>query len=131
MSKLFIQKNLNLTEQQINHLKESIKFSKEKLGIEGDLNVFLVSKDNDLGITTGGYDPNTKKIFSMGENRILSDVCKTIMHEMVHQRQHEMGKLVGDIPDIGGIIEDTANALAGRLVKMYVKEKDAREIYSI
>jgi hypothetical protein len=131
MSKLFIQNNLNLNEQQIGHLKEGIKFCKEKLNIQGDINVYLVSKNNNLGITTGGYDPNTKKIYSMAENRILNDILKTISHEAVHQRQDEMGKLVGDIPDIGGIIEDTANALAGRLVKMYVKEKNAREIYSI
>jgi hypothetical protein len=36
-----------------------------------------------------------------------------------------------NVPDIGGVIEDTANAIAGRLVKMYVKENDCKDIYSL
>jgi len=86
----------------------------------------------DLGsIDISGYNPSDKCVYVIYQGRQMADVLRTIAHELVHQKQDLQGKITGNIPDIGGIIEDTANAIAGRLVKMYVKEYDAREIYSL
>jgi hypothetical protein len=47
---------------------------------------------------------------------------RSIAHEMVHHKQFEDGRLDGpQPPDIGGEIEDEANAKAGQYIKMYSK----------
>jgi hypothetical protein len=47
---------------------------------------------------------------------------RSIAHEMVHHRQFEQGRLGVKPPDIGGEIEDEANAVAGQIIKLYAKE---------
>lgn len=53
---------------------------------------------------------------------MLVDVMRSIAHEMVHHRQFEQGKLSVRPPDIGGEIEDEANAVAGQIIKLFAKE---------
>jgi len=47
---------------------------------------------------------------------------RSIAHEMVHHKQFEQGRLKVQPPDIGGEIEDEANAKAGQYIKMFSKE---------
>jgi hypothetical protein len=112
-------------------LVKFLKFCRSELVITNDIKLFLVTRKNNLGITTGGYNPKDKCIYVIFEGRQIADVLRTIAHELVHQKQDLQEKLVGDIPDIGGVIEDTANALAGRLIKQFVKKFDAKFIYSL
>ena len=121
----------NLNPTKFKHLSMFLKFCRDELDITNDIRVFLLTRKNKLNITTGGYNPSDKCIYAIYEGRQIADVVRTIAHELVHQKQDLQGKITGDIPDIGGEIEDTANAIAGRLVKMYVKKYDAREIYSL
>ena len=60
----------------------------------------------------------SQEIKVYGKNRALVDVLRSIAHELVHHKQYENDELKGDIPDIGGPIEDEANAFAGRFIKM-------------
>jgi hypothetical protein len=47
---------------------------------------------------------------------------RSVAHELVHHKQFEEGRLDGpQPPDIGGEIEDEANAKAGQYIKMYAK----------
>jgi hypothetical protein len=46
---------------------------------------------------------------------------RSIAHELVHHKQYEQGRLKVQPPDIGGEIEDEANAKAGQFIKMYSK----------
>ncbi len=55
------------------------------------------------------------------KNRALVDVMRSIAHEMVHHKQFEQGRLEVKPPDIGGEIEDEANAKAGQYIKMFSK----------
>ena len=121
----------DLNPAKFKHISTFLKFCRDELDITNDIQVFLMRKENHLNITTGGYNPTDKCVYIIFEKRQIADVLRTIAHELVHQKQDLQEKIVGDIPDIGGVIEDTANALAGRLVKMYVKKYDAREIYSL
>ena len=121
----------DLNPAKFKHISTFLKFCRDELDITNDIQVFLMRKENHLNITTGGYNPTDKCVYIIFEKRQVADVLRTIAHELVHQKQDLQEKIVGDIPDIGGVIEDTANALAGRLVKMYVKKYDAREIYSL
>jgi hypothetical protein len=121
----------DLNPTKFKYLSDFLKFCRDELDITNDIRVFLLQKKNHLDITTGGYNPNDKCVYTIFEGRQMADVLRTVAHELVHQKQDLQGKIVGDIPDIGGVIEDTANAIAGRLVKMFVKKFEAREIYSL
>jgi hypothetical protein len=132
MIKISYSKKLHdLNPVKFKHVSNFLKFCRDELDITNDIRLFLLNKKNNLQITTGGYNPKDKCVYTIFESRQIADVLRTIAHELVHQKQDLQGKIVGDIPDIGGIIEDTANAIAGRLVKMYVKKFEAREIYSL
>ena len=132
MIKITYSKKLhNLNPVKFKHISTFLKFCRDELDITNDIQVFLMRKENHLNITTGGYNPTDKCVYIIFQKRQIADVLRTIAHELVHQKQDLQEKIVGDIPDIGGVIEDTANALAGRLVKMYVKKFEAREIYSL
>lgn len=121
----------NLNPVKFKHLSTFLKFCRDELSITNDIRVFLLSRNNNLDITTGGYNPSDKCVYTIADNRQIADILRTLGHELVHQKQDLQGKIQGEIPDIGGVIEDTANAIAGRLVKMYVKKYDARDIYSL
>jgi hypothetical protein len=132
MIKISYSKKLdNLNPVKFKHLSNFLKFCRDELDITNDIRVFLLKKDNDLNLTTGGYNPKDKCVYIIYEGRQIADVIRTIAHELVHQKQDLQGKIKGEIPDIGGVIEDTANAIAGRLVKMYVKKYECRDIYSL
>jgi hypothetical protein len=121
----------NLNPTKFKHLSMFLKFCRDELDITNDIRVFLLKKDNNLNLTTGGYSPKDKCVYTIAEGRQVADILRTIAHELVHQKQDLQGKIKGNIPDIGGVIEDTANAIAGRLVKMYVNKYDSKEIYSL
>jgi len=44
---------------------------------------------------------------------------RSVAHELVHHQQNERGDLEGKISNVGGPIEDEANAVAGELLKKY------------
>jgi hypothetical protein len=52
---------------------------------------------------------------------MLVDIMRSLAHELSHHKQWEDGKLKVKPPDIGGPIEDGANAKAGQLIKMFGK----------
>ena len=47
---------------------------------------------------------------------------RSIAHELTHHKQWEDGKLKVRPPDIGGPIEDEANAKAGQFIKLFAKK---------
>ncbi len=73
--------------------------------------------------TTANYDytkPN--KILRINiKGRLLADALRSMAHELIHHKQWEDGLLKEKPPDIGGPIEDEANAKAGRFIKMFAK----------
>jgi hypothetical protein len=121
----------SLNPVKFKYLVKFLKFCRSELEITNDIKLFLVTRKNKFNMTTGGYNPKDKCIYVIFEKRQIADVLRTIAHELVHQKQDLQGKIVGQIPDIGGVIEDTANAIAGRLVKKFVKKFDAKDIYSL
>lgn len=117
-------------------IKEFIKFCVKELNLKKSLTIKLLSKQySDDSITTGGYDIGQYHTLARFEGRLLSDVLTTIAHELTHQMQDEQGKLNTNnpIPDIGGEIEDEANASAGRLRKSFTLKYNQyrKSIYSL
>jgi len=112
-----------LTDEQKIRLNNFVKFSKEFLGLKNTPKIVIQNGSKDLK-TTANYDNTSpeKVIKINGKNRMLVDVMRSIAHELVHHRQFEQGKLSVRPPDIGGEIEDEANAVAGQIIKLFAKE---------
>jgi hypothetical protein len=124
---------ITLSDKDISELVDFCKFCIKKLKISGDIEICLTGQGADgKGMSTGGFDVFSNKIMARSYGRALVDVLRSICHELVHLRQKEVGKFKpGDnIPNIGGEIEDEANALCGQLIKMYVHEKDKKYLYT-
>lgn len=122
-----------ITELKLIIFKAFIQYCVNELNIKSDITLFLLAKKNEFNITTGGFDRNTNDIMARVEGRALIDVLRTIAHELVHLQQKELGKFDDDtiVQDIGGEIEDEANAVAGQLIKKFSKDTDSKFIYSI
>ena len=118
-----------LTENKKEIITEFVKFVKSELGIKKCPTVVLQNGKGGLN-TTAAYDysKENKIVKINAKNRALVDVLRSIAHEMVHHKQWEDGRLDGPKPpDIGGEIEDEANAKAGQFIKMFAK--DNKSIY--
>ena len=107
---------------QTDTIKEFILLCQKELGIKNIPNIILT--DNRELISGGGcktaqYENVNNKVVVWVEGRALVDVLRSVAHELVHHKQYENNELVGDIPNVGGPIEDEANASAGSLIKMY------------
>ena len=111
-------------------LDDFINFTKSELNIKYDVDIEFRDDDgeNDEIKTTAVYQYSNKDPKSdvadikvhAGE-RYLIDIMRSVAHELVHHQQNENGKLKGKISNVGGPIEDEANAVAGELIKKYGK----------
>lgn len=111
-----------LSDKNKEKLNEFVKFAKKDIGIKNMPSISIQNGRKNLK-TTASYDytAENKIIKVNGKNRALVDVMRSIAHEMVHHKQWEDGKLKVRPPDIGGEIEDSANAIAGQLIKKFSK----------
>jgi hypothetical protein len=102
------------------------------LKCKNDIKIVLLPKEHNVnGISTAAYDKTSDLIYARYGERALVDVLRSIAHELTHAKQNEDGKLEKPTPDIGGPIEDDANAYAGRFIKMFVKENDIKDLYKM
>lgn len=111
-----------LTKEQQTKLDGFVKFVKKELELKTVPTIKVQGNREGLK-TTANYDytKENKLIKVYGRNRALVDIMRSIAHEMVHHKQFEQGRLETRPPDIGGEIEDEANAKAGQFIKMYSK----------
>ncbi len=100
-----------------------VKFVKNQLELDSIPTIVIKSNRDGLK-TTANYDytKENKVVKVYGKNRALVDIMRSVAHELVHHKQFEQGRLEVKPPDIGGEIEDEANAKAGQFIKMYSKE---------
>lgn len=118
----------NLTEstfrehkQQLRHF---VKWCKEKLNITKPLPrmVFADHKESDDQHRTGYYDDDTNTMWVYTGNRNLIDIMRTVCHELVHRKQHEHKKAKPGESYPFAPIEQEADAVAGGMIKVYVKQ---------
>ena len=112
-----------LNDDKKEKLNSFVKFVKEQLELKDVPTISIQNHRNGLK-TTANYDytKENKVVKVCMKNRALVDVMRSIAHELVHHKQWEDGRLNGPKPpDIGGEIEDEANAKAGVYIKMFSK----------
>ena len=112
-----------LTDDKKDILDKFVLFVKNELNLKSVPTIKVQNNREGLK-TTANYDytKENKIIKVTAKNRALVDVCRSIAHELVHHKQFEEGRLEKRPPDIGGEIEDEANAKAGQFIKMYAKK---------
>jgi hypothetical protein len=123
-----------ISEVQYNCLYDFIEFCAQEIPVQGPIVVYLLPRNTNAKITTGGYNTEDNSISSRWEGRQTADVARTIAHELIHYGQKERGEF--DDPnyvhqDIGGPIENEANAVAGVLLKRFAQEKNGQYIYAV
>ena len=112
-----------LNDDKKDKLNRFVKFVKDQLELDTVPVISIQNHRKNLK-TTANYDytKDEKIIKVCSKGRALVDVMRSIAHEMVHHKQFEQGRLKVQPPDIGGEIEDEANAKAGQYIKMFSKE---------
>ena len=111
----------------INEAKEEtitdfVRFAAKQLGLQQEPNIEFVDV-RDGSMTTAAYCPSDCSMKIYRGNRATFDICRSIAHEMVHQMQDENGDELDGTT--GSPCEDEANAVAGRLIRMYGSENDS------
>ncbi len=111
-----------LNDDKKDKLNRFVKFVKDELGIK-EMPTISVQNHREGLKTTANYDytKENKVVKVCSKNRALVDVMRSIAHELVHHKQFEQGRLEVKPPDIGGEIEDEANAKAGQFIKMFAR----------
>ena len=111
-----------LKEEYQEKLTAFVKFVKGELDLKETPKIIVQNGRKDLKTTANyNYSKDGKLIKVNGKNRALVDIMRSIAHEMVHHKQFEEGRLEIKPKDIGGDIEDEANAKAGQFIKMFAK----------
>jgi hypothetical protein len=112
-----------LSDKKKEALNDFTKFVKDELGIKKMPKIAILNHREGLK-TTASYDYKSeqKKVSICGKNRALVDIMRSLAHELVHHKQFEQGRLKVQPPDIGGEIEDEANAKAGQFIKMFARK---------
>ena len=131
-----------ITEEKQNANKEEIvddflNFCQLKLGYTTQAIVELI-EDRDELTTLASYNVRDNGVKVYSKNRAIADILRSVAHELVHHKQLEDGRIdLNNLPqDIGGEIEDEANAVAGQLVKEFgyknkiIYENWGKSIYS-
>jgi Zn-dependent peptidase ImmA (M78 family) len=120
---------MNLKEEKNKILsKKFVLFVLKELKIDKAPKIYLQNGRGNIK-TTASYSYDIEKDICIirvnCENRALIDCLRSLAHELVHHKQYEKGLFNSGKPkDIGGEIEDEANAKAGQFIKLFSLENE-------
>jgi Zn-dependent peptidase ImmA (M78 family) len=119
---LIVDEELRYDNNKLSTTKQFLNFCIDDLGLQEKFYCYIVSDRQKHGIKTTAYYLDDGKVVKVyGKGRMLGDVLRSIAHELVHQLQHEEERVEYPVQDVGGEIEDEANAKAGSIVKKFIK----------
>jgi hypothetical protein len=123
---IFKNNSKTINGDNIHVLKSFIKFLQEELPLKKDVKINFIEQKNGK-MTTGVRRWDEIEVLSGG--RLLIDIMRTIAHEWTHEFQYQKLKLddTKKHQDIGGPVENMANALAGIMIKKFNKENPEHE----
>jgi hypothetical protein len=111
---------LTKKEKDLKVMAAFVNFAKKELGINDDIKVALAYERTPDIKTTAYYNLNGfVKIYV--KDRAIIDVMRSVGHELCHHKQNLEGRLKDSIKDgeDGSPIENEANAVAGKLIRIY------------
>ena len=103
-----------------NVTQDFVDFCQQELGYSTPASCDIVDNRDELA-TLASYNLKDNSVKVYGKDRAIADILRSVAHELVHHKQLEDGRIdINNLPkDIGGEIEDEANAVAGQLVKKF------------
>jgi hypothetical protein len=115
-------KSSGLDKEKIEVIKKFLQFLQGEMSLKEDIIITFVGS-RDVKMTTGVRKPGNK-IYALADGRLLIDILRTLAHEWTHEFQYQRLNLddTKKHQDIGGPVENMANALAGIFVKKFNKE---------
>lgn len=120
---MLVDPHLEYDDTKINVIRQYIRFVIKEVGIEGTFRLVFTTEREKLGVkTTAYYRDKDKMVVVYAKNRMLGDVLRSVTHELVHKKQYEEGRIKHPVQDVGGEIEDEANAKAGAIIKLFIKD---------
>jgi hypothetical protein len=131
---LKIQKGIpGMTEEKVQLLKDFVCFTCFKLKIQEPVTVVIRKGKDEYISTTASYLPYENENHIKAGGRAIVDICRSIGHELTHNRQRELGIFnPGDnVQNIGGKIEDEANSIAGILIKDFSHNYGYGSLYEL
>lgn len=107
--------------QKISVITDFLKFVYRELGIKHAPKIRLTAdKEYPRTHTSfGGYSPHHKELTVYIGNRNTADLLRTLAHELVHHKQHEINPIDHHDGKTGSKIENQANSVAGILLRKY------------
>lgn len=123
----------DMTDEKIDVIVNFIKFCCQKMHIKNPVKVVLRRGRDEYIKTTASYVPSDDENHIRCGGRALVDICRSIAHELTHNRQREMGMFKPNEPvqNIGGHIESQADTMAGILIKDFTHHQGFDHIYDI
>jgi hypothetical protein len=119
-----VYKENSVEKRKHKYIQDFIKFLFENYPLKKNLEIIFLSKR--VGNMTTGSRNQKNEIRILAKGRMMRDTLRTLAHEWVHEYQIDvMGRKIG--PDIGGINEDEANSIAGKLLKIFEKKHPEKE----
>ena len=113
---------LTKKEKDVKVMADFVNFTKKYLDIEDDIKVVLAYERTPDLTTTAYYNlDGFVKIYV--KDRAIIDVMRSVGHELCHHKQNLEGRLKDSIKDgeDGSPIENEANAVAGKLIRIYCR----------
>ncbi len=101
-----------------------IKFLQKKHPLKDDITIIFTGER--FGTMSSGSRTEDSELKILTKGRMNRDIARTLAHEWIHEKQINLqGKKPGQ--DIGGPLEDEANAKAGSLIKQFEKDNPDKE----
>lgn len=124
---------VGMTDEKSKILKDFVNFTCSKLKMKEPVTVVIRNGRDEYITTTASYLPNENENHIRAGGRALVDICRSIGHELTHNRQRELGifKPGEDVQNIGGKIEDEANSIAGILIKDFTHNYGYENLYEL
>lgn len=130
---VFFHKGEGMTSEKMELLRDFVEFVCEKIGMENPITIHFRNGRDEYIKTTASYVPSENSNHINYQGRSLVDICRSIAHELTHNRQIEIGKFnLGEkVQNIGGEIENEADSVAGMLIKDFTHNNGYDEIYDL
>jgi hypothetical protein len=120
----WIKNKLDEADKTVDVEAEVLKFvdwTADKLNLKKvpKIELSMDSEEAQTNHHTGGHVPGEDSVWVYAKNRNLVDILRTVFHELVHVRQHEIGMIKPGDSYPGSPIEAMADMLAGKYIKIY------------
>lgn len=119
--------------EKLFYIQDFIGFVCDNIHMKEPVQVHLRNGRDQFIETTASYEPEKNINHINCKKRSLVDICRSIAHELTHNRQREIGIISPEIPtpNIGFRAENESDSLAGMIIKHYTQTCGMNDIYDL